>query len=89
VRELAEKEVRLIRRGVPRWEYIAYFKSLGIEQAPGWFTGADWEVIVGEEKEVIIMHSCLPETEVIFRAEEEIVKAMVDVFRIKFMRAGG
>jgi hypothetical protein len=89
VADLASEEIRLIRRGVPRREYIEYFQSLGKEAAPGHFSGPNWEVILSDERSITVMAACcVLETELVFRGEAERVRQMVDAFRLKFMRAG-
>lgn len=87
---MAHKETRLIRRGVPRKEYLDYFLTLGEQAEPGRFIGVNWEVVVGEEREgKILTTCCIVEAEIIFRGEEDVIKAMIDAFRLKFLRAGG
>jgi hypothetical protein len=83
------KEIRMIRRLVPRAEYLAYFRELGgNEEEPGHFLGPDWEAHVGESREAIILTCTIEEVEVIIRAPDDKIDAMVHAFRIKFMRAG-
>lgn len=85
---MAQKEMKLIRRGVPRREYIAYFQSLGQEQESSRFTGPGWEVVLGEERQVELLRCLVQEVEIVFRAEEELIEQMVQAFRKQFMRAG-
>jgi hypothetical protein len=86
---VATEEVTLIRRGVARWEYIAYFQALGTEVEPGRFTGPDWEVQVGEERQVTVLRSwSMLEVPITFRGESDRVKQLVDAFRMQFLRAG-
>ena len=84
-----EKEIRLIRRGVPRQEYLDYFLSVGSEISPGHFLGKQWTVTVGEEREVKVLNCSIAEAEVIFRGEENVIRQLIDDFRLKFLRAGG
>ena len=83
------KEIRMIRRLVPRAEYLAYFRELGgDEEEPGRFVGPDWEAQVSESREATILTCIIEEVEVIIRAPDDKIDAMVHAFRIKFMRAG-
>jgi hypothetical protein len=84
-----QKEVRIIRRGVPREEYIQYFRTQGEETDPGRFTGSDWEVVVGEYRKCQFFNITIEEEEIIFRGPEETVEKMLNAFRVKFLRAGG
>lgn len=86
---MAEKEIKIIRRGTPRQEYLEYFLSLGGSLGEhGVITGPDWKVVLGEEREVIICGTFL-ETEIIFRAEEKRCDELIQTFRMQFLRAGG
>ncbi|MDW7650641.1 MAG: hypothetical protein SCK29_12570 [Bacillota bacterium] len=85
---MTEKETRILRRGIPREEYLEYFKSAGGDETePGHFVGPGWEVIVGEEKGVKILGQIMRESEILFRGEEEVIGKLLSQFRIKFMRA--
>ncbi|EEG78738.1 hypothetical protein [Dethiobacter alkaliphilus] len=86
---MVKKEIKLLRRGVPRQEYLDYFLALGKEVEPGRIVGPDWEVVVGQEREAKILNCFIEESEVIFRGEEDVVNELINDFRLKFLRAGG
>ncbi|MBS4030231.1 MAG: hypothetical protein KGZ63_02255 [Clostridiales bacterium] len=86
---MAEKEITIIRRGTPRQEYLEYFLTLGGSLGEnGVITGPDWEVVLGEEREVFVCGKLL-ETEIIFRAEGKRCDELIQAFRAQFLRAGG
>ncbi|MDW7650640.1 MAG: hypothetical protein SCK29_12575 [Bacillota bacterium] len=83
------KQVCMKRRGVPRDEYLAYFRDLGgKETEPGYFTGPGWTAEVGEVQEAKLFNQTLHEVDVTISAAEDKIDEMVHAFRIKFLRAG-
>jgi hypothetical protein len=84
---MAEKEIKILRRGIPREEYVEFFRSIGEEVEPGRFAGHGWDVVVGEERGVNMMGQIMREAELIFHGEEEILADLLTRFRTKFMRA--
>ena len=70
--------------------YLAYFRELGgTLKEDGVFLASEWEVIVGQEQAVELLKCMISEVVITFRAEEQLVKKLVDEFRLKFLRAGG
>ena len=85
---MKEKEV-LVMRGIAPWEFEEYFCAIGGNLSDiGRYVGENWEV------ELIKGHNNIGsirihETQLIFYSDRDTLRAMVDKFRLKFMRAGG
>lgn len=82
------KEMRIIRRGIPREEYLEYFRNLASKEVEeGLFVGSDWEVLVDKPRDIKMFGQAMKEVDIVFRAEETLVDQMVAAFRLQFMRA--
>ncbi|WP_432664017.1 hypothetical protein R9X47_26070 [Wukongibacter baidiensis] len=76
--------------GINRVYIIEYFISIcSSYDNQGNFKGANWEVEVAKEEYRKLGSIELPSTQIVFRANEDLVNQMVDRFRIKFLSAGG
>lgn len=87
---MCQNEIRIVRRGVPREEYLMYFKSLGgVETEQGHFIFPDWDVTVSEERHAALFTHTICEVDVVFCGAEDKLPAIVAAFRMRFLRAGG
>lgn len=87
---MCQSEIRVVRRGVPREEYLTYFKSLGgVETEPGHFAFPDWDVTVSEERHAALFTHTISEVDVVFYGAVEKLPEIVAAFRLRFLRAGG
>lgn len=87
---MCRNEIRMVRRGVRREEYLSYFQALGgVETEPGHFTFPDWDVTVSEERQAALFAHFISEVDIVFRGPERMLPDIVAAFRLRFLRAGG
>ena len=76
--------------GIPRKKIEEYFNSIcKYSMNENIFLGNEWEIEITEEHTLKIGSLKLPKVTILFKANSERLKELVNDFRLKFLSAGG